>query len=195
MSSLISTDVKSDFQRKNRLSEFFSGDNGPIPPPSIPTTEMMSFFPQNPLDKATANYPYDIEWEEYWNGCLGSCNHMEADCDGCNSCIDCELPLDEQNCNGQHRCHMHALMLPDAIDIPELPPQIKHGRTGRFRTIREMSFSDPEHIQKVGIAQRYVHYPDVPQLPSKVLRRQHTWHDVRQLTRDVDLIEQMTTSV
>ena len=124
MSSLISTDVKSDFQRKNRLSEFFSGDNGPIPPPSIPTTEMMSCFPQNPLDKATANYPYDIEWEEYWNGCLGSCNHMEADCDGCNSCIDCELPLDEQNCNGQHRCHMHALMLPDAIDIPELPPQV-----------------------------------------------------------------------
>ena len=73
--------------------------------------------------------------------------------------------------------------------------QIKHGRLGRFRTIREMSFSDPEHIQKVGMSERYVHYPDIPQLPPKVLRRQHTWHDVRQLTRDVDLIEQMTTSV
>jgi len=76
------------------------------------------------MNKAATNYPYDIEWEEYWNGCLGSCNPADAECEGCNSCMDCELPVDEQNYDDPHLCHMHPPMLPDTIDIPELPPQV-----------------------------------------------------------------------
>ena len=72
----------------------------------------------------------------------------------------------------------------------------KRPRFGRdHHAIREMSFSDPEHIQKVGTGEQYLQYTDIPRLPAKILRRQHTWHDVSVLTRDVDVIEQITTSV
>jgi len=87
--------------------------------------------------------------------------------------------------------------------------------------MREMSFSDPEHLQRIGITcppsfqvvqdrysqHQHIRHPHVtydqqgaasgiPRLPPKLLlRRQHTWHDVSTLTRDVDVIEQITTSV
>lgn len=69
--------------------------------------------------------------------------------------------------------------------------------------MREMSFSDPDQLQKIGTwagrnaACRYERYGQrhVPKLPAKLLRRQHTWHDISALTRDVDVIEQITTSV
>jgi hypothetical protein len=71
-----------------------------------------------------------------------------------------------------------------------------------------MSFSDPEHLPTIGINGHYTynghnyyqqqqpgHLDDIPRLPNRILRRQHTWHDVSALTRDVDVIEQITTSV
>lgn len=66
-----------------------------------------------------------------------------------------------------------------------------------------MSLSDPELLQKAGTCDgrgghdNYVHYREqgIPRLPPKLLRRQNTWHDVSVLTRDVDVIEQITTSV
>lgn len=80
------------------------------------------------------------------------------------------------------------------------------------RSLREMSLSDPEHLPKIGICSslalrgtnrgssvrdHYFQYEHggIPRLPPKLLRRQHTWHDVSMLTRDVDVIEQITTSV
>lgn len=69
------------------------------------------------------------------------------------------------------------------------------------RSLREMSLSDPELLQKTGTCgslgrDDYIHYEHgIPRLPPKLLRRQHTWHDVSVLTRDVDVIEQITTSV
>lgn len=65
------------------------------------------------------------------------------------------------------------------------------------RSLREMSLSDPELLQKTATyGGDYTHYEHgIPQLPPKLLRRQHTWHDVSVLTRDVDVIEQITTSV
>lgn len=67
--------------------------------------------------------------------------------------------------------------------------------------MREMSFSDPDQLQKIGTwagPGAYHHYDhhqrsQVPKLPAKLLRRQHTWHDISALSRDV--IEQITTSV
>lgn len=69
--------------------------------------------------------------------------------------------------------------------------------------MREMSFSDPDQLQKIGTwaggdgyrYERYDRQRQIPKLPAKVLRRQHTWHDISGLTRDVDVIEQITTSV
>jgi len=212
--------------RKNRLRELFSGDDVSATLPGsaaagagagAPST---SCFTHNVVDK----YPYDVEWEEYWNGCLAGCNGNAADhqnddeeeeeghCERCNSCTECGLPLENEQgqyradcgqrlCRSHHIHHIHQPMLPDAVDIPELPPEVKDARLRRFQTIREMSFSDPEHMQKVGVSgasQSHAHYggsEDIPRLPSKILRRQLTWHDVRELSRDVDLIEQITTSV
>ena len=102
-----------------------AGSPSPPPPPPPPTNaEIMSCFPHNTaLDKP--NYNYDMEWEEYWNACLGSCNHVEdGDCDLCNSCADCGLPLDQEDFGAQRRCHIHPPMLPDAVDIPELPAEV-----------------------------------------------------------------------
>lgn len=67
------------------------------------------------------------------------------------------------------------------------------------RSLREMSLSDPELLQKTSTypgRRDYAHYEQgIPQLPPKLLRRQNTWHNVSVLTRDVDVIEQITTSV
>jgi hypothetical protein len=89
--------------------------------------------------------------------------------------------------------------------------------------LREMSISDPEHLQKIGRgngngsggggrrlgnASRFYDI-GVSRLPSKLLllRRQNTWHDVSilappappsampKLRTGVDVIEQITTSV
>ncbi|KAI9557615.1 hypothetical protein GHT06_017443 [Daphnia sinensis] len=160
-----------------------------------------------PLKQSTSNpgYPFDIEWDaEYWNGCLGSCNHlaMEGECDICHSCADCGLPLDDDDEDYiDDDCQIHsATQLPDAIDIPELPPEVKRYRMLKC-SLREMSLSDPELLQKAGACDGrhddYVHYREqgIPRLPPKLLRRQNTWHDVSVLTRDVDVIEQITTSV
>lgn len=100
-----------------------------------------------------------------------------------------------------------------------LVAQVKRYHQQVRRSMREMSFSDPEHLQRAGITysamgvetdgrlrqnahihhvgyDQHVHHPaGIPRLPPKLLRRQHTWHDVSALTRDVDVIEQITTSV
>ena len=85
--------------------------------------------------------------------------------------------------------------------------------------LREMSISDPEHLQKIGRGNgngngrgnngRRFYDIGVSRLPSKLLllRRQNTWHDVSilappgppsltpKLRTGVDVIEQITTSV
>ena len=78
-----------------------------------------------------------MEWDaEYWNGCLGSCNHlaMEGDCDLCHSCADCGLPLDDDDDYIDDECQIHsAMQLPDAIDIPELPPEVFSATRATYR--------------------------------------------------------------
>lgn len=75
----------------------------------------------------------DVDWDEYWNneGCLGGCDQM--DCEFCQQCADCGEGFDEdeavldyedqQQQQQQHIRHHHG-MLPDAVDIPELPPEV-----------------------------------------------------------------------
>ena len=84
------------------------------------------------------------------------------------------------------------------------------------RSLRDMSFSDPEHLPRIGTCpadmgslgrsirrpghhhqQQQQQRSSLPRLPasSLLLRRQNTWHDVSVLKRDVDVIEQITTSV
>ncbi|XP_045031591.1 uncharacterized protein LOC116925378 isoform X2 [Daphnia magna] len=197
--------------KRNPITDFFSspaGDN------NMQSAAGQRFHRHDstacPLKQSTSNpgYPFDIEWDaEYWNGCLGSCNHlaMDGECDICHSCADCGLPMDDDDEDyiDDDCCQIHsATQLPDAIDIPELPPEVKRYRMLKC-SLREMSLSDPELLQKAGTCDGrgghddYVHYREqgIPRLPPKLLRRQNTWHDVSVLTRDVDVIEQITTSV
>ncbi|XP_046644820.1 monocarboxylate transporter 3-like isoform X3 [Daphnia pulicaria] len=187
--------------KRNPIAEFFNG----TPDMSLqPMSHGQHFHHPTacPLKQSASNpgYPFDIEWDaEYWNGCLGSCNHlaMEGECDICQSCADCGLPLDDDDDYIDDDCQIHSgMQLPDAIDIPELPPEVKRYRMLK-RSLREMSLSDPELLQKAGTCDYGIHYREqgIPRLPPKLLRRQNTWHDVSVLTRDVDVIEQITTSV
>lgn len=122
--------------KRNPITEFFNGPgvDSPISPPTM--HHPPSYIRENsaaaagcPLKESASNpgYPFDMEWDaEYWNGCLGSCNHLaiEGDCDLCHSCADCGLPLDDDDYIDDE-CQIHSAMhLPDAIDIPELPPEV-----------------------------------------------------------------------
>jgi len=99
------------------------------------------------------DYPFaEVEWDaEYWNGCvMGSCNHLDGECE-CVECAECGLPLDfdmddydEEEVDEDDDClfedadlHMHphpplgegggagVVILPDAVEIPELPPEVR----------------------------------------------------------------------
>ena len=114
--------------KRNPITDFFSG---PVPDIHLSSAHPPCYPPNSncPLKQSTSNpgYPFDMEWDaEYWNGCLGSCNHLaiEGDCDLCHSCADCGLPLDDDDYIDDE-CQIHsAMQLPDAIDIPELPPEV-----------------------------------------------------------------------
>ena len=125
---------------KNPFSKlsFFSLD--PMPPPPPTSTGRAACLSDQSSYKQQQQFQYGIEWEDYWNGCLGSCNDLadpdnDGDCRACNSCVDCGFPLDDDdddegalhhNDVGQPPCRMHSMiMVPDAVDIPELPPQVK----------------------------------------------------------------------
>lgn len=116
--------------KRNPITDFFTG-SGPESPVSPPAGGAY-LSQQNShcqLKQSTSNpgYPFDMDWEaDYWNGCLGSCNHLaiEGDCDLCHSCADCGLPLDDEDYIDDE-CQIHSSMhLPDAVDIPELPPEV-----------------------------------------------------------------------
>lgn len=116
--------------KRNPITEFFNGP--PVDGTMSPQQNLPAYLTQNSacqLKQSASNpgYPFDMEWDaEYWNGCLGSCNHlaMEGGCDLCHSCADCGLPLDDDDYIDDE-CQIHSAMhLPDAVDIPELPPEV-----------------------------------------------------------------------
>ena len=115
--------------KRNPITEFFNGTGAEMNLQPMTGQHFHHASSSCPLKQSASNpgYPFDIEWDaEYWNGCLGSCNHlaMEGECDICQSCADCGLPLDDEDYIDDD-CQIHSgMQLPDAIDIPELPPEV-----------------------------------------------------------------------
>ena len=118
--------------KRNPITDFFS--SSALESPVSPVHPGGPYISQNShcqLKQSTSNpgYPFDMEWDpaDYWNaGCLGSCNHLaiDGDCNLCHSCADCGLPLDDEDYIDDE-CQIHSSMhLPDAVDIPELPPEV-----------------------------------------------------------------------
>ena len=81
-----------------------------------------------------AGYAYDVDWEpDYWDN-MGSCAELDAECELCQTCADCGLPLDDEDedeCSADD-CHIHSAVLPDAIDIPELPPEVQNNYSSLY---------------------------------------------------------------
>lgn len=126
--------------KSNPLAEFFSSGTRveQADGRGVENEEHLAVL-KDPADVGDGNNPeclYDMDWDEYWNGCLGGCDQM--DCDVCQQvaeeCADCGLPFeeddavldyaDDHNVAVDHHIRHHHAMLPDAIDIPELPPEV-----------------------------------------------------------------------
>ena len=156
----------------NPLTELFTSshstvdvaapDSPPLPPLPASILHQQRYRQQQQQQQQPAvtpntvsmpDYPYDVEWDaEYWNGCLmGSCNHLDGECDLCHDCAECGLPFDYEEEDEEevdedddvlfeneaaeihhHHHHHHParggqvanMMLPDTVDIPELPPEV-----------------------------------------------------------------------